>query len=294
MKIGFSTMEKSENRPLNSVGSSRIRARWVSKYWSDIFPEDQAEEFMAGRQYDVLVFQKDYWRTMMIQFKGIKIFDICDPDWLEPRPVIESIELCDACTTSTPALANYIKKFVKDKPVICIPDRVDLEEHLPRGEHQGKAQSIVWFGYAHNANYLFKTFDFILENDLELTIISEIPVVIPRGFENMKHKWIKYNYESLHEELKRHDMVLLPTTEDDLRGSFKSNNKVLTAWALGLPVVQSADDLERFMDPEERNKERAKRLEEVSQKWDVRLSVKEYKDLIEQILSDKPLPYSTK
>ena len=106
MKVGFITMEKFENRQLNSVGSSRIRARWVYKYWKE------AEEWKTGHKYDAVVFQKVYWRDYMKKFKGIKIFDICDPDWLDNRPVMEAIGLCDAVATSSPNLRDYIKKYI--------------------------------------------------------------------------------------------------------------------------------------------------------------------------------------
>lgn len=104
MKIAFATMEKIENRPVNSVGSSRIRARWLCDFW----PE--AQEYHVGEKYDVIIFQKAYWQEMMVKFDGIKIFDLCDPDWLIPRPVVESAQLCDAVVTSTQALADYLKK----------------------------------------------------------------------------------------------------------------------------------------------------------------------------------------
>lgn len=281
MKIAFATMEKIENRPWNSVGSSRIRARWLCDYW----PE--AEEYCVGRKYDVMIFQKAYWHEMLEKFEGIKIFDICDPDWLIPRPVVESAILCDAVVTSTPALADYLKKFITEIPVICIPDRINLKEHTPKEKHTGRATSVVWFGYQHNAHYLEKTYEFLINKGLSLTVVADKPIELPSRYEKLEMHYVKYNYATVHEELKKHDMVLLPTTVDDLKGSFKSNNKVLTAWALGMPVVQQPDDLDLYMEPEARNEEAQKRLAEIREKWDVELSVKEYKDLIEQIKLSK-------
>ena len=70
---GVISMEKHENRQPNSVGSSRIRARWLWKYWNEL------EEFQIGKRYDFIIFQKSYWKRMLENFKGIKIFDLCDP-----------------------------------------------------------------------------------------------------------------------------------------------------------------------------------------------------------------------
>lgn len=286
MRTGFITMEKHENRRSNSVGSSRIRAAWLWKYWNE------ASEWEVGREYDVLIFQKAYWRSMMAEYEGIKIFDLCDPDWLDPKPVIESMQYCDAMVTSTPALAEYLQRFVKDKPVVCIPDRIDLEEHTPRGEHKGDAKKIVWFGYSQNFHYLDKTLQFLIDRNMELTVLSNAPFQIPVGINNFQVKNIVYekNWDvpSVHENIKNADLVLLPqTSDDDYRGKFKSNNKTLTAWALGLPVVSVPDDLERFISADVRNKERELRLKEIAQMWDVKLSVEEYKALIKKCVQSR-------
>lgn len=281
MRVAFSTMEKIENRPVNSVGSSRIRARWLCNFW------DQAQEYHVGEKYDVMIFQKAYWHEMLSKFEGIKIFDICDPDWLIPRPVVESAIMCDAVVTSTEALAEYLRKFIKDRPVICIPDRVNLDEHNPRGPHEGRARSVVWFGYQHNAHYLEKTYQFLIDKGLSLTVVADKPIDVPKQYEKLQLINIKYNYDTIHEELKKHDMVLLPNTSNDLKGEYKSNNKTLTAWALGMPVVSEPEDLDRFMDADSRNAERERVLKLIKEQWDVKLSVKEYQDLIEQIKKTK-------
>ena len=99
-KVGLLTMEKMDNRLFNSVGSSRIRMRWMLPYW------DEAEEYGIAKEYETLVFQKVYWGAMMDAFKGVKILDLCDPDWLENKPVFEFVDKVDAVVTSTPALAD--------------------------------------------------------------------------------------------------------------------------------------------------------------------------------------------
>jgi len=276
-RIGWITMEKFENRPKDSVGSSRIRGRWVWKYW------DEAEEYQIGQKYDVLIFQKAYWKTMLESFEGIKIFDLCDPDWLEPRPVFEAISHCQAVVTSTEALAEYVRKLVKDKPVVCIPDRIDLEAYPEyKKKHEGRAKEVVWFGYAQNQTCLAKTLPFLKERDLRLTVISNLPYNPSKSPEVGEINNIKYNHERINEELMKRDIVLLPEVPG-LRGKFKSNNKTLTAWALGLPAAKTPQDLDRFMDAEERTKEGLKRRKEVETKWDVRESVKEWKELLSKL-----------
>jgi len=281
MIVRFLTMEKELNRRLNSVGSSRIRARWVWKYW------DEADEWMIGEKTDVIIFQKVYTKTLIYQFDCIKIFDICDPDWLEPRPVFETIRQCDAVSCATQPLVDYIKKFVKDKPVVLIPDRVDLEEHKPvKKKHEGRAKSVIWFGYSHNFPYLPKTFDYLLEHGLHLTIVADKNLMFPKQYESLRHSFRKYEYPEIHQEIIKNDIVLLPAGTD-IRAQYKSNNKKLTSWALGMPVATTPEELERFLDPDERNKEAKMRMKYVKKHYDVRKSVGEYKQLVSEIIRKK-------
>lgn len=274
-------MEKFDNRVKDSVGSSRIRGRWLIKYWSD------AEEYVIGKEYDVIIFQKVYWENMAKEFKGIKILDICDPDWLEGKPVLEYTDSMDAIVTSTKPLADYMKKFRLKSNIICIPDRVDLSEHNKKTKHEGRASKIVWFGFSQNIHYIYKTFPDIIKKNLELTVISDQPFNPPLQYQSLKVVNIPYSYPNVHREIIKSDMVLMPETTDDLRGGFKSNNKTLTAWALGMPVVKVPEDLDRFMDENERQKEADLRYKEVVEKWNVTQSVVEYRQLIEGIIYEK-------
>jgi len=281
MKVGFITMEKFDNRARDTVGSSRIRARWVYDVW------DEAEEYQIGQEYDVLIFQKVYWENMMLEFKGLKILDLCDPDWLEGKDVMKYAELCDAVTTSSEPLAEYIRQFVS-VPVVCIPDRVNLEEHTPiKTEHAEKPKSVVWFGYQHNQHYLKYTLNYLIKHNLSLTVISNYAYDVPPMYD-IKIDNLKFAYPKVHGDLIENDIALLPlTTEADVKGQYKSNNKTLTCWALGIPVARTPDELEELLPKEAREQESKKRLQEIQDKWDVQLSVKEYKSLISQLQNDK-------
>lgn len=276
--IGICTMEKFDNRAVNTVGSSRIRARWLLPFW------DEAEEYQIGKHYDTLIFQKVYWAKMMDVHEGVKILDICDPDWLENRPVFEFIDRVDAVVVPTEPLAEFIRKMRPNKTVWVIPDRVYMPEHYPRKEvHEGRAKKVVWFGYHSSFPYLLKTFDELVKRELEITVISDQAFSMPTGYPAMKVTNVPYSYPGIHKELIKHDMALLPVRDEDVRGKFKSNNKDLTCWALGLPVVKVPEDLDRFMTAEARNTEVATRQQEIKDKWDVSYSVEEYKRLVEEL-----------
>jgi hypothetical protein len=284
MKVAFCTMEKFDNRVKDSVGSSRIRGNWLIKYWQD------AEEYVIGQEYDVMIFQKVYWQSFKnnaSDFKGIKILDICDPDWLEGKPVMEYVDFMDATVTSTQALADFIKKVRPNARVLCIPDRMDLEVHKRKQKHEGLLKKLVWFGYSTNVHYIEKTFADVITKGLELTIISDQPYNPGVAYENLKVINVPYAWPSVNKEIIKADTVLMPVSNDDLRGIFKSNNKTLTAWALGMPVIQLPQDLERFKTAEARQAEADKRRKEIEKDWDVKISVKEYQDLLAVISREK-------
>lgn len=195
--------------------------------------------------------------------------------------MFEAIGYCDAVTVASEELKKYIEQFT-DKPVYFIPDRLKLDLFTPRKKHEGRAKKIVWFGYSSNAHYLNRTLPILADYNLELTVISNEDFYVPGTVENVPVNNIRYSYNTINEEIKKHDLALLPTP-DDYRGKFKTNNKLQNCWALGVPVVQTPDDLERLIDPENRNKQMQKDLKQVTEKYDIKLSVKEYKKVLEDI-----------
>lgn len=280
-------MEAHENRPKNSVGSSRIRVTWLLNYW----PE--AEAFKIGPKYDVVIFQKAYFTRYMKAFDGIKILDICDPDWLEGKPVMETIGFCDAVVTSSKGLYDYLSQ-VTEKPVLWIDDRVDLNLHTQRKEHVGKAQGVVWFGYNNNFSVVDGTIATLHRLGLKLTVISDMPYHPGSKIHGVDDGWIKANIknvkfdpEFINEEIiNGGDIVLNPRPETG-KFKFKSNNKTIIAWALGMPVALDSNDLGRFLSEEERKKEAELRLKNVEENYDVKISVSQYKELIAKIQNGK-------
>ena len=195
------------------------------------------------------------------------------------------IDSVDAVTTSTESLTKYLKSVTK-KPVYTVPDRIKLAEATPKkATHEGKGKKVIWFGYGQNHKYLDQTIDVLKNLNLQLTVISNVPYQ-----PNLTFKFevdnIEYNYENFNKEMIKHDMVLLPPPYG-LKGGFKSNNKDIISWSLNMPVAREPDDLEKLIDPKERNKEVKKREIELKEKYDCKLSVEQYKNIIKEVKHDK-------
>lgn len=257
-----------------NTASSRIRGDWLLKYWPD------AERFVQGKDYETVIYQKVYWKEHARNFKGKKILDICDPDWMDGIPVKAIMEEVDAITVPTESLKEAISKFCK-KPIYVIKDRIDIET-LPTSKVDSgeKAKSCVWFGYAHNMDVLDPALMLLGEMKLKLVVISN------RNLTSVECEVesVKWDPESVNAEIQRADFAILPRP-DNGRSVFKSENKETLANALGLPVAKTADDVRRFMDPEERKKEVAVKLGKVHEEYDVRKSVAEMQAVIDSIMS---------
>lgn len=302
LSVAFVTFEKYEGR--KDIASSRIRAEWLCNNW------DEAEIYKQGKKYDVLIFQKAYWWEMAEKFDGIKIFDLCDPDFLHwGHHTKDMLENVDYVTTSTEELAKQLSHF-SNVPVVCVPDRIEFKEHVRQKIHRGRAKNVVWFGYSDNFPMIDPVFNYLEKYKLNLIVISnknylapyhmvrpEIEVgmsekEIQKVLEQQDKKfWInvtnlKWTRETVNNDILKGDIVINPTSTKG-KWKYKSNNKTLTAWALGMPVAQNVDDLERLLDHGERIKEAEKYRVKLKENYDVKQSVEDYKSIISEIENDK-------
>lgn len=284
MKASIISWEKFNWRPFGSIGSSMIRARWIAEKW----PE--ASEWKHGDKFDALILQKVYWMDMVQDFHGPKILDMCDPDWMKSEAtnckLIEISKYVDAITCSTNELTNVIKNIIKHIPVLTIPDRLNMDYFTVKKQHTEKAKAVVWFGYYHKAkevlNYVMPS---LKKRGLSLYVISNSEF-IPDNDYGVEVSNIAWTPNNAFMDIQSGDFVINPPSPlRDLR--FKSNNKTLIAWALGMPVVETADDMDRFLDPVERQKEVETKTIEIETKWRNELSIQQYKDLLCTIQSNK-------
>lgn len=285
MKVGFITYEFIHAK--EQIASSRIRARWLIKHWAD------AEIFKDGEKYDVEIFNKAYWEKHAEDSGAVKILDICDPDWIGYEKFNYFVSLMDAVVFPTEPFMEHFKRILpqESRPLLkVIPDRLDLTLFKQKRVHTDKAKSLVWFGYSHNMAVLKPAIDTIKQMGLKLTVVSnDMKMFVGNLQDRNLFDFKKYDENTIHNELLKHDIALLPPHySNDGRlpylAQFKSNNKEQTAWACGLPVAKTAEDLERFVDPKERQLEADEKWATVKAHYDVRMSVVEYLDLISKLL----------
>ena len=267
------------------IGSSRIRGRWLEKYW------DKAEVYKIGRKYDrAMIYQKVYHIEHAKAYKGTKILDLCDPDWLDwGARVVEMIGHCDGITTSTEALAEEVRNFTS-KPVRFIEDRMDLEIHKPRKVHIGKGKTVVWFGYSTNFPMLQSVLMFLDKFDLDLIVISDSPFMIPSQYvDKIKLTNYKWSMETVNADIIKGDIVVNPQSEKG-RWKYKSNNKTITSYLLNMPVADNIAELQKLIEPDYRTNKAKECREWAEKNYDVNLSIQEYEEFIKELEEGKTTP----
>jgi hypothetical protein len=261
------------------AGSSFLRAEGLVANTQDF------EIWKHGEQYDNLIFQKAYWKEMMVLFKGCKILDLSDPDWIYGHiNIVELGNLVDAITCSSEKLTTLVANYFPGKPVIHVPDRLNFNIFPePHGKHIGKAQKVVWFGFINNANEtLGQMIPAIRKHGLALKIVSNQP------FENSEHtkgldlEYVLYDQPTAYNEIKAADIVINPKSNRAFY-KYKSNNKTVISWKLGLPVAENEEELERLLDPAERNKEVMEKQEIVEKEYNIMKSAEQYRDIFRKL-----------
>lgn len=264
----------------DAQGSTYIRVNQLIKYW----PE--ADHYKYGENPDVLIFQKVYTSPdyqFPHHFKGKKILDICDPDWFDGAPIVDTCNAMDAVVTPTEKLAEFISQFHPN--VHVIPDRFDLELVGEPKKQQGIARKVVWFGYSHNSELMRYAIKALDEFGLDLLVISnDDPFLHQWSRRNYKdfYEFRKYREDTIYDDLKEADFAILP---DGLRpvDPFKSNNKTIKANLAGLPVAKNLEDIEKYMGGWERQLFQDNELPKIRQEYDVKKSVEQYKELIAKL-----------
>lgn len=262
-----------------SSGSTFLRAEGIVNTTTDF------DIWKHGHKYDNLIFEKVYWPEMMELFTGPKILDLCDPDWI--RGEVDLIEIgnkVDAITCSSQPLTALVQCYLPHKMVVHVPDRLNFNLFPAlRKPHEGKAKNVLWFGYISNAEAtLVQLAPTIKKHNLSLTIIANAPYTLEDAIAEMHPHFINYNQQTAYSYIQQADIVLNPKS-DKAFFKYKSNNKSVISWKLGVPVAETTEQLEWLMEAENRNAEVREMQAMVENEYNIIKSAQQYREIIERI-----------
>jgi hypothetical protein len=178
-------------------------------------------------------------------------------------------------------LTDLVKSYFPEKIIEHVPDRLDLKTFpSPRTKHIGSACKAVWFGYIHNAyETLPQLLPSICETGLQLRIISHLPYSEKDGIHELNPEFLYYEHSKVNEQIKEADILLNPRSNKAFF-RYKSNNKSLTGWQLGLPVAVTNEDVKLLMNPAERNKQVAEKQPAVEKEYCIEKTAEQYRSII--------------
>ena len=294
IKAGFVTYQ---NAFKGEVASTRIRVTWPLKYMDAIVTEDESKL----NECNIVIFQTRYSKSDVelarrLKAKGKKIIsDFTDPHWLKEYQAmdnnfVEMVGLSDLVTLPTDSLAETFKQYF-NKPVRILKDRIDLDLYNEVKEHKDKKSlRILWYGSRGNLASIE-----LARDDLE-KLGSEIDVTLVclydycdkfkiKPFENVKLEVLEWTNQKVIDELLKSDIAINPRFNN--WKSYKSNNKTITAWALGIPCVERDfyNQIKQFLDYKKRNEEGKRVRQIVEKEYDVRETAREWEEIFSSVLN---------
>lgn len=232
--------------------------------------------------YCMVIFQKAYQDedialARSLKSRGVKIvFDLCDNLTYMPEPtsalqkkatqVLRMTELADFITTSTEELAGYIEH--PDKTVI--EDALDAPIRHPwlRAVHAFRNpwrqydghRRVCWFGNAGMANPRYGILDLIEILPALERVHRDIPIVLTVFSNNRElydaqiapspvpSLYIRWDRDHFPFQFEKQDLCLIPIDANPFTRC-KTNNRLLTALLLGVPVVADSIPSYESMSP---------------------------------------------
>lgn len=225
--------------------SARLRAFWPAKYMDGAEVVDATTVDSVPDTFDAYVFQKAADAGLMkdLRAQGKRVaYDVCDPAWWwKPQEQRAIVEQADILVASSFALAADLAEWSQRK-VHTIPDRLDLA-HFPLQRKQADVSPVrlIWFGLYVNRPAIFSAMA-VLERlvangyPVELTICDNNPHAPDIQSDRLPIYYTRWSLEMENAIIASHDIAVLPRLPGAW-GKVKSNNKQLTAWACGLPVI---------------------------------------------------------
>ena len=156
----------------------------------------------------------------------------------------------DALLVSSSAMAQQLETYWTG-PVLVVADGVEIAPIPPRTT-ASLQRTLMWFGAKSNLKYLFDFTATRLKGDIpiRLIVLSDVKGLaivrntlapVPGRLDITLAEW---SVENMIRAAAQSDLCVIPTDSTDPRKAGASSNRLITAFALGLPVM--AGDLASY------------------------------------------------
>lgn len=166
------------------------------------------------------------------------------------REVIKNV---DMCVCSSRLLARSLGELSQHRAEI-IPDAIEISA-MPPAKDVHNPLTLLWFGHPSNLKYLVEFLPrlqrpqvlklLILTNVDGIRLLQATELQIPS---NLQIECVEWSIHSMHVAASLCDLCIIPSAPDDRRKAGASSNRLLTAFALGLPTA--AERLDSYIEHE--------------------------------------------
>ena len=228
---------RAHNGLINSAGE-RFRCDNILKALN----ADKYDGSQALSNYDVIIYQNAYLPNFAAELKeqAFQIWDLCNPIWLNhPLSRIQLMaENVDMVTVSTIDMRHSWSRHFPMTPAHYWDDAHLLKDYPRKQVSATTNPTFVWFGYADNFDAI--TVQRIVDGS-PLIVVSDRPCGIGdyRSWD-VSDPWTAF--------LDADIAVCWPR-------QYKSENKMVTALAMGLAVASTPEQAWKLRDPNERRKQ---------------------------------------
>jgi hypothetical protein len=257
-----------EDLLISDMASIRMRAGLVGKYAPDI-----NIKFSAGDQIvtkaDVVVIGKIggdcqngrdvFWLKQLSEAKKYSkkiILDYTDHHLGSASSSMGNfyknvLPLTDEAVVSSTLLCQLLTQFFY-KEITVIEDPLEIQTIPPRMSIALDDITLLWFGHASNTSYLLNYLanDFLCDVGFKLIVLSNASgLQMMQSHQqsirsNIRLNLTVWSLQNMIQASKFSQGCLIPSNLSDSRKSGASSNRLITAFALGLPV--SADMLDSY------------------------------------------------
>jgi hypothetical protein len=259
--------KSSEDLANSNLASIRMRAGLVGLYANDIqvsftagdYINYNADVIVVGKiGVEGLAWRSKLWLEQLSSAKKLSkiiVIDYTDHhlgSLASPMFAFYTniLPLINKAVVSSKLLSHLLAQFL-DKEIIVIEDPIEIQITPPKNSTFIDELTLLWFGHSTNLSYLFNYLqNSYCDENFRLIVLSNVPGL--KIFASQKKRirpsiklvLAEWSLRNMIEASKLCQGCLIPSDFNDSKKSGASSNRLITAFALGLPV--SADILESY------------------------------------------------
>jgi hypothetical protein len=157
----------------------------------------------------------------------------------------------DKSVVSSSRIAHLLAKFFSQE-ITVIEDPIEIKITPPKYIVPNGEVTLLWFGHATNISYLVNYLqnNFLCDEKFKLIVLSNLPGLEILAFHQqrlrstIKIEIAEWSLQNMINASKICHGCIIPSDSNDLKKAGVSSNRLITAFALGLPV--SADVLDSY------------------------------------------------